>query len=51
MFGWYNQQSILIHVKKQLKIRAQVYFRGPRENIKALWQYFKLILFQITYNT
>jgi hypothetical protein len=25
-----------------------VYFSGPWENILALWQYFKIILFQIT---
>jgi len=25
-----------------------VYFGGPWENILALWQYFKIILFQIT---
>ncbi len=30
---------------------ALVYFRGPWENILALWQYFKILLFQITNKT
>ena len=31
-----------------LYIGALVYFRGPWENSLTLWQYFKIILFQIT---
>jgi len=33
------------------KIRALVYFSGPWENTLALWQKFKIILFQITNKT
>jgi len=34
-----------------VKGTALVYFSGPWEHVLALWQYFKLILFQITNKT
>jgi len=34
-----------------VKFTALVYFSGPWEHFLALWQYFKIILFQITNKT